>query len=506
MERVNQGKYAPLVGSYYVAPPDAPVNYATAFMAGFHRTRTPYAQEVFKRRLDALDPTAQAEALNAADGNIAELIKQGREWEKDRQSFALEGDKLGVEVFKAQEQTYRDITTANIDAKTRRDVAAMDAAVKQSQLSDVPDSALKPDTLTAREEAKSAAARLSKARAAYEAGQLDQASWQMASQEYAQRHAAVLEKAAAQGDLSLPQLASLDKQLRGTMDGYMTPFRGLDANGVPVKSDNDQFLDTLVTFTNKDKGVGFEYAAADLERFTGGGAKAGPRPTAPATGGGSVSYGVERGTSGGAPGGAGVPVSSSAGPGGGSAFPGQIESAIAGVEATKARIGDLYKSPYGGFNDPLPGTAVGMMGGKARNAGAYARKEAAADAVARAQAQRRGGPAKGSQEAADATPPAQQAAARAAAASPARPITRTRSLSATVAADLGDPLDALQPPQSAVDPNEPTSSARPGLSGDVLAYRAGEGVTRELPEARRPAGMSQADWYAQQVAELQARR
>ena len=50
---------------YYVAPPQQPGNIFAAFMANFLEARAPYAQDLWKRRMDALDPYAKVQMLAA---------------------------------------------------------------------------------------------------------------------------------------------------------------------------------------------------------------------------------------------------------------------------------------------------------------------------------------------------------------------------------------------------------------------------------------------------------
>ncbi len=54
-------------GVYYVAPPGKNSNRFASFMASWLKTRTPWAEAIFKQRLAALDPTAKLAALAQLD-------------------------------------------------------------------------------------------------------------------------------------------------------------------------------------------------------------------------------------------------------------------------------------------------------------------------------------------------------------------------------------------------------------------------------------------------------
>ena len=54
---------------YYVAPPGKNINHAASFLAGWLKTRTPWARKVFMKRFNALDPTAREAALTALERN-----------------------------------------------------------------------------------------------------------------------------------------------------------------------------------------------------------------------------------------------------------------------------------------------------------------------------------------------------------------------------------------------------------------------------------------------------
>jgi len=52
---------------YYVAPPGKNINHAASFLAGWLKTRTPWARQLFMKRLNALDPTGREAALAAME-------------------------------------------------------------------------------------------------------------------------------------------------------------------------------------------------------------------------------------------------------------------------------------------------------------------------------------------------------------------------------------------------------------------------------------------------------
>ncbi len=74
-------------GVYYVAPPGKNSNRFASFMAGWLKTRTPWAESIFKQRLAALDPTAKLAALAQLDKSRETLeekyLKELAKYEED---------------------------------------------------------------------------------------------------------------------------------------------------------------------------------------------------------------------------------------------------------------------------------------------------------------------------------------------------------------------------------------------------------------------------------------
>jgi hypothetical protein len=453
LQQVNQGQYAPLVGTYYVPPPDEPRNIATAMMAGFLRTRTPQAQLVFEKRLGALDPAAQAEALAAADANSVELAAQAREWEKDQQTFKSDLDKYAVEMYTSDNDVYRAFGVANIEASARLAEAKLGAEVKLSEMSNITQQMQDKDFAAGITRVEGASEKYAKARAALDAAVKggaspeDVAAIRKVAESYGQSHAIeklkMVRDAAQSGKFSIPQLATLNESIN--LDAFARDTSGLSPDAVALDEAVLASGDALL----RDQKVLTSYSPVDTSKFRAGGASPG-RPARPElTGGGTI--GTETGTSGPAK------------------LPEWYDRAQAGIEDTKKRVGELYDNPYGGFNDPLPGTERGMFGGRGSMRGpSVGRREAMAAESAQAQlAARAPGPAVGTAAAAAATPPSASEVARRQAYEAAQAQRGTPTRSEQTSNDL-DELDRVLGMRSlAFEQVQPGADVDPNFRGTI---------------------------------------
>lgn len=121
----------------YVPPPTVEHNAFAAFWAGFLQARTPWATELFRRRLDAMDPSRRAEAALRARQQDLEAMKTLAQLER-----------VGVESNDRRMRILADLTIAEMRNETERaglgvraQEANLDAAVQQGKRVDVQTSA-----------------------------------------------------------------------------------------------------------------------------------------------------------------------------------------------------------------------------------------------------------------------------------------------------------------------------------------------------------------------------
>jgi hypothetical protein len=112
------------LGLFYVPPTEVP-NIAAAFIANYTATRVPWAAEVFKRRLAALDPTARNAALvrlqEARNKLVAEMAADQRNAERIGADKGIEAARVLQTIIQAkakEQETFGGIAEANIQAQT----------------------------------------------------------------------------------------------------------------------------------------------------------------------------------------------------------------------------------------------------------------------------------------------------------------------------------------------------------------------------------------------------
>lgn len=99
-EVVAKGQFDPAVTVYYVPPVDGFGNAATAFLAGFYQTRSPYALEMFKSELAKRDPKSQMELLKQIYQSKDKLLEQST---KIREELLKEREKLRDREFEGSQ-------------------------------------------------------------------------------------------------------------------------------------------------------------------------------------------------------------------------------------------------------------------------------------------------------------------------------------------------------------------------------------------------------------------
>lgn len=116
MPAIAQSDTRPLTTVYYVAPDTEPVNPFTEYMAGWLRARTPIAQDMWMRQLDAADPTKRQKL-------IADLIAQRVELEKSHDT--IRGKQLDDR--KALIEAYGKLNAEQVSSNATAEAAGLKA-------------------------------------------------------------------------------------------------------------------------------------------------------------------------------------------------------------------------------------------------------------------------------------------------------------------------------------------------------------------------------------------
>lgn len=332
-------------GVFYVPPPDEPVNVASSFLSGYLHTRTPYAQQVFETRLAAMDPAARAAALQPYTEAANAVVDGMRQYESDKQKYAVDMDQHAVDVYKAQMDYAKGVNVAGTEANARILAERIQQETKLSEMQNLtPKDRAPVEGLIATAQGK--AKELADAKVA-----LGQAMASGNPQAVLAAKAGVLSAAAGwsrasgeairvgQATLSGGQLASLDRELQAGRDAHL--------GAVSLGAENDAAIGTAVgdawTRYKDDQRLMPTYVPPAPGPNAVAGMVAPPR--APALGGGAAS--IESGTGGTAP----------ADP-----YMDAAKAQLAAIEKQRGEVSALFDNPYGGFNDPLPGTPVGVFG------------------------------------------------------------------------------------------------------------------------------------------------
>ena len=146
---------------YYVPPPDQAPNLFASFTSQFLRTRTPWAQDLLARRLDAMDPAKKAAALATLDEQRAAILEQGQAWRKAQFDSIDNAMKQWRDVVQQESGVLRETISA------KRSVATANAATarmfEKSSMSSQKDIQALHETLLALEELKSSRGQVSDA-------------------------------------------------------------------------------------------------------------------------------------------------------------------------------------------------------------------------------------------------------------------------------------------------------------------------------------------------------
>jgi hypothetical protein len=426
MEQVGQGTYTAQVAPYYVPAPDAPSNYATAFMSSYLRRRTPQAEQVFTARLAALDPSAQAAALAALDQESSATIAEMAKYETDSAKYAVDTGRQQTDIEIARIKADADVNSAGVRAGADERIAQADRELKASELQNLTPKEKAPvqgyletadglGAVVGRAKAKVAAAPTPKARAlAVDDLKRATALWTRAAE-------TVL--TTGRNTMSNAQLRTLDLELQQQLGAHLGA-----AGEAP---DADKYVTTTWAMKKDDSKLMPSYAPPEQRDIV----QHGQRTATGYNGGAGGSVSVAHGSRGVSPDGSAAP-----GGEGGAASPAMdaARAHLADLAQQRADMVERFKSPYGGFHDPLPGTARGFMGGKAPPAKAGAPRPTSRQMAEELASIQAGG---GAPPPSAAPPPE---------ASPVPTAPAKRSMRSVVEEDL----DALQPPQSEVNPDE----------------------------------------------------
>lgn len=152
---------SPTHNVYYVPPPDQAPNLFASFTSQFLRTRTPWAQDLLARRLDAMDPAKKAAALATLDQQRAKILEQGQAWRKTQFESIDNAMKQWRDVVQQESGVLRETISA------KRSVATANAATarmfEKSSMSSQKDIQALHETLLALEELKSSRGQVSDA-------------------------------------------------------------------------------------------------------------------------------------------------------------------------------------------------------------------------------------------------------------------------------------------------------------------------------------------------------
>lgn len=477
--RINEGKYQPLVAHYYIPPPEGAENLATAFTSEFLKVRSPYAAEMWRLRMSALDPSAQAAAMAAHEANAVDLVGQVREHAKDVMSYKKDLVDTDWKYYDTQVGYNQSVDTASVTANQRDREAELKHTEAMAQLENVTGKDLAPiqgakDALsnTARDVAQ-AKAQVGKAMAITDPvarkAAVDAAVEGLgrATSLYTSQRGEIIKtfKKTAEG---INQVGALDALLSSELQTQLATVSGGDDPALaPLYAKLDDKIARAWDARRVDQKLLTTAGEQQRTQAAGQGLRGLPaRPAGPSEGGVSVGASSSRSGPVGAPvGGAAASPDD--------AFMDMAGRTLASIEAAKADTTERFYHPYGGFNDPIPG----MFGSKDYDPSRRPTREQMASQLTTTMAKQRNLPPPGSSAAADATPPAAAEAARTAAAAEHRPQTMTE----LVAQDL-DGTDSDPYFRGTIAPREGRSAGRKIPTADYIDWIARGG----LPETYVP--------------------
>lgn len=123
---------------YYVAPPTGP-NIAAAFWHGFHQTRSPWASDLFKRRLDAMDPNQRASAMGQALNSMRQVLAEYMDVYTSGLENNLDREKIAANIKIAERKAQATESAAITSAQARIGAANIQLAGQREQSALIPD-------------------------------------------------------------------------------------------------------------------------------------------------------------------------------------------------------------------------------------------------------------------------------------------------------------------------------------------------------------------------------
>lgn len=134
MPAVTQGKAQSRVTVYYEPPPDGIVNLTSAYWSGYYKTREPRAQQEYGAYLSSLDPSAKAKALADNDANVSAVLDSMRQEKADAFKYAESIDDNSLEWDKARLDSATKIGQTNAEVGGRLAVAEIEDARARDQM------------------------------------------------------------------------------------------------------------------------------------------------------------------------------------------------------------------------------------------------------------------------------------------------------------------------------------------------------------------------------------